>query len=269
MVFVYFKYKNYFTIPLEVDRLTTIFDLCIAFDKIVKKVESENIDDNESHSINVFCNNTQLGINNDDYDRNINDFEDRSLTVKYSISNLYTEYPNDNNPRIDRWVYSNYDYIKSEITRYVNNVNVLDDIQSIDTTSLNIFLRFSRNINLNETLNDITNRINENITTTTNVLSENAFSKLNKIKLKDLDKNSIDDICSICRCEFEDGEEDDDEFLLKIDCNHVFHYDCLKTWLTERKNTCPICRYVVGDTDDLETRTEEYIQETNIDDLDP
>ncbi|GAV61296.1 zf-RING_2 domain-containing protein [Cephalotus follicularis] len=42
--------------------------------------------------------------------------------------------------------------------------------------------------------------------------------------------------CSICREEYNDGEE-----LGTLDCGHDFHADCVKQWLTH-KNLCPICK---------------------------
>ena len=47
----------------------------------------------------------------------------------------------------------------------------------------------------------------------------------------------LDDICTICLDEFEFEEE-----LIKLKCHHIFHKECLKPWLDNNKNKCPICR---------------------------
>ena len=44
--------------------------------------------------------------------------------------------------------------------------------------------------------------------------------------------------CSIC---FDEIKEEDKK---KINCNHVFHKDCLSPWLVN-ENTCPLCRQTV------------------------
>ncbi|CEH14225.1 FOG: Predicted E3 ubiquitin ligase [Ceraceosorus bombacis] len=46
--------------------------------------------------------------------------------------------------------------------------------------------------------------------------------------------------CPICLDEYEA-----DTMLMSAPCNHAFHKDCLKTWLSTRR-TCPMCRYDVG-----------------------
>ena len=43
--------------------------------------------------------------------------------------------------------------------------------------------------------------------------------------------------CSICLNEIEDGNLVGD-----IPCDHCFHLDCLKDWLS-RKNSCPLCQH--------------------------
>ena len=49
----------------------------------------------------------------------------------------------------------------------------------------------------------------------------------------DGDENDI--TCAICFVPVEDGET-----IGRLDCQHVFHVSCLKTWL-RRRNVCPLC----------------------------
>uniref|UniRef100_A0A0C9RRT7 RING-type E3 ubiquitin transferase n=1 Tax=Wollemia nobilis TaxID=56998 RepID=A0A0C9RRT7_9CONI len=49
-------------------------------------------------------------------------------------------------------------------------------------------------------------------------------------------KQPEDEICSICREEYQDNEE-----LGILDCGHIHHSDCIKKWLL-LKNICPICK---------------------------
>ncbi|KAM6563740.1 hypothetical protein CsatB_023738 [Cannabis sativa] len=43
--------------------------------------------------------------------------------------------------------------------------------------------------------------------------------------------------CRVCLSEFEDGEK-----IRKLKCDHVFHKECLDTWLQQFCATCPLCR---------------------------
>ncbi|XP_024032385.1 E3 ubiquitin-protein ligase ATL6-like, partial [Morus notabilis] len=43
--------------------------------------------------------------------------------------------------------------------------------------------------------------------------------------------------CAVCLCEF----EDDETLRLIPKCDHVFHMECVDTWL-ESHTTCPVCR---------------------------
>jgi hypothetical protein len=53
--------------------------------------------------------------------------------------------------------------------------------------------------------------------------------------------------CSICICEFEEGEE----LRLLPECGHIFHTECILPWLTKKKNSCPLCqREVIVFVDD-------------------
>ncbi|XP_019182832.1 PREDICTED: RING-H2 finger protein ATL57-like [Ipomoea nil] len=43
--------------------------------------------------------------------------------------------------------------------------------------------------------------------------------------------------CTVCLSTFEEGEA-----IRKLKCKHVFHKDCLDTWLEQCSATCPLCR---------------------------
>ena len=43
--------------------------------------------------------------------------------------------------------------------------------------------------------------------------------------------------CQICFETF----TDQDEAIMEMPCQHLYHKDCLMDWLT-KKNTCPVCR---------------------------
>ena len=42
--------------------------------------------------------------------------------------------------------------------------------------------------------------------------------------------------CSICLEDFKINDE-----YIKLNCNHIFHYDCINKWF-KHSNLCPICR---------------------------
>ena len=57
-----------------------------------------------------------------------------------------------------------------------------------------------------------------------------------KRKGGDEEEEEEEDCCSVCRCEFEEGE-----MMLELKCKHGFHEECLRPWLKEYK-TCPLCK---------------------------
>ena len=44
--------------------------------------------------------------------------------------------------------------------------------------------------------------------------------------------------CTICRENFENNS-----IVRKLNCNHIFHLNCIDQWLAKKK-TCPYCRKV-------------------------
>ena len=66
-------------------------------------------------------------------------------------------------------------------------------------------------------------------------LTKNQIKKIPKIIYnKNLFKNN-DNKCVVCQYEFKNGEN-----VTKLDCGHIFHTDCVDTWLSKNK-VCPMC----------------------------
>ncbi|XP_011099668.2 E3 ubiquitin ligase BIG BROTHER [Sesamum indicum] len=55
--------------------------------------------------------------------------------------------------------------------------------------------------------------------------------------------NLIIDRCVICQVEYEEGEE-----VVSIQCEHLYHRDCITKWL-QIKKICPICNNEVSSTE--------------------
>ena len=60
---------------------------------------------------------------------------------------------------------------------------------------------------------------------------ERPIIRLNEIATPPEDWN-----CPVCM------EEHDGKTIVELKCKHVFHFSCIKKWVEERKNSCPLCR---------------------------
>ena len=52
----------------------------------------------------------------------------------------------------------------------------------------------------------------------------------------------LDEKCTVCLCPLKK-----DDMIWELKCKHVFHQDCIKTWLKEYNYKCPICREEAGE----------------------
>jgi len=112
---------------------------------------------------------------------------------------------------------------------------------------VHIFDNYIRNTDINYEYFDIQQLldVNENITTynlfsnyedVKIILKEEEFNNLETIIYDKLNYNDNDE-CLICTEQFVDND-----IIKKIKCNHLFHTHCIKPWLCEESNKCPICR---------------------------
>lgn len=44
--------------------------------------------------------------------------------------------------------------------------------------------------------------------------------------------------CAICLSKVEEDDE-----IMELRCDHLFHLNCLEMWLPYRHTTCPLCRF--------------------------
>jgi hypothetical protein len=68
------------------------------------------------------------------------------------------------------------------------------------------------------------------------IIPENEIRKYKKIKFIKNEKNE-EDKCIICQFEYEK-----DETLIELPCKHNFHKSCIKNYLKNYNNKCPICK---------------------------
>jgi len=64
----------------------------------------------------------------------------------------------------------------------------------------------------------------------------NEYIASNKISLISAE-NTTEDICTICLDKYTITDQ-----IVKIECNHIFHKECLKSWY-KINASCPICRH--------------------------
>lgn len=68
-----------------------------------------------------------------------------------------------------------------------------------------------------------------------NILPPAYLSKLETVEY--MAKDGVNAECVICLDSFEDEEK-----VLELPCKHLYHEDCIRKWLIERKKICPICK---------------------------
>ena len=79
-------------------------------------------------------------------------------------------------------------------------------------------------------------------------ISPDVVLERNRIKFTVVEENTDEythACCSICLFDSNDLEQQEQRQIIKIKCNHIFHLNCLSKWVTQNKNTCPMCRDVM------------------------
>ena len=73
-----------------------------------------------------------------------------------------------------------------------------------------------------------------------NGLNQEIIDNMEISKIKDVEKLDSDKKkCTICLEDYVNGDNS-----IALPCIHIFHADCIKTWL-KNQNTCPICKFEI------------------------
>jgi hypothetical protein len=120
----------------------------------------------------------------------------------------------------------------SAVTNFTNLINILLGGQlTIDNVHFEQIL--APPLNNNQMTNHMINPMTDVLVTT----DENTLNTLNILKItKDMNEK-----CTICIVEM-----NEEEYYLEIDCKHIFHKDCLETYLKNYNHICPVCRKEIG-----------------------
>jgi hypothetical protein len=113
---------------------------------------------------------------------------------------------------------------------YNNNFERFRDyfqIQSnLQTSFLNSIIEILFGDNLNQNVEDV------KVT-----LTEEEFNKFNNIKLTKENFEKYNTQCNIC---IDDYKIED--IIIELSCKHLFHKECIKSWLCKENISCPVCR---------------------------
>lgn len=142
---------------------------------------------------------------------------EREIIIKLKLK-LFTL--GHNRAAINRTIYEFYQHYSIPITEI-----------EIENSNIMIYpnLLFSTLMNIIDNTDD-----NEEGQEDTEILTEEEFNHLEVIKT---DKSHVDCECSICIDNFSEDQE-----VIKLPCNHIFHLNCIKSHLTSYNNKCPLCR---------------------------
>ncbi len=104
---------------------------------------------------------------------------------------------------------------------------------------------YNNDININGPINHLFNllfNITDQPEEYEDVVVTTDINSLNSIPVCKITNQNIE-ICSICQEEMNEGDE-----YIDIECKHIFHRNCLTTYLQNYNHICPTCRKEIGTT---------------------
>ena len=125
-------------------------------------------------------------------------------------------------PRLIRFtpLYNHHLYHNNNLNHNIDNLeNDLNDLDLYDDDIDDMENEF-------DPFDDIKKGLNKNI------LDNMVITKMKNVEKLDNDKKK----CTICLENYKDGDD-----FIALPCIHIFHSDCIKTWL-KNQTTCPICK---------------------------
>ena len=194
-----------------------LFNFYNYYDIIINREDIENI------NINIINQPEYKNNENDDNDDDDDDVDDdeKSNIVNNVINNIVVSNYNIArvNFEIDQPIGSYIQMIQSRLRAH--NLHVQNDNQE-------------NNLLVNYIIN---NEIPSNLESVSVTLNNDDLNNLPIIKLEE----NMDYDCSICLDHLEK-----ENIILKLNCTHCFHKDCIENYLKNYNYKCPVCRKEAG-----------------------
>lgn len=157
-------------------------------------------------------------INDVDIDNNIYNDNDIKLEMQPLLSTIYIDPYILDSGNINIHIDPQINYIPVNSTPYNSNSNIYNQLVNMLSDAMN-------------------NYQPPDLVDVVSTLAEEEYDKINNYEQKD--KSDI--CCSICMSEPESGE-----MVSELPCHHIFHKECIYTYLKEYHHICPVCRAEVG-----------------------
>ncbi len=172
-----------------------------------------------------------------------NEIEEVPLYIQYSFNLLYTNIPNNIQPNDNSNNNSNDSSNEPNDSNEPNNNS--NDNSNDNSNEYNNPLDVSDLVYLNQFINilgSIINMLPENNNEMNDVIvttDEKSIDEFDILKITD----EMDEKCTICLEKMEINDE-----YYNINCKHIYHKECLRTYLLNYNHICPICRNEIGKT---------------------
>lgn len=186
----------------------------------------ENISINQNENLNILNNEVSHNNNSIESEEKTEEEVTRESSNLNRVINIF-----------DRYIRN---YSTSNINNIDNNILTMNNFMQFSNLMTDEYEDMPPLISLDdfEFQQSITNRfIDVKV-----VLTEEEFNTLETNEYNHFNSSKICD-CLICMNEFKS-----DDIVLRTCNEHIFHKDCIKSWLCKESNKCPICRNDIGNS---------------------
>jgi hypothetical protein len=227
---------------------------------IINDVPINNINNNEfSNMVNIF----DTYINNSAREQYINNSRN-SILYNY-FNNMYSTVNNRNNnieannndekeekdnEEPENNDEDDFNQLNNDVNEFITENNINTFIQNAPI--FNIIRNMSNNIEIDEPI--IVNSNDEYITFNVPISIYNnpqhnfedvvvslTNDEFNQLTCYECNEENNEKDCNICIECFNKGN-----IIIKLNCSHEFHKDCIKKWLCDNSTKCPVCRVEVA-----------------------
>jgi len=186
-------------------------------------------------------------------------YEDESDIIKKLKTNLIDQNISEEESNIILKNFYNSYGININLEEF-EEINVVTDTSEILDELSPIFINIFNNLDVNQNSNLYIDSSNNNITNLVNLLSniinnyndddnddndDDVICTLDKEDKEKLKKYKLDNNtklqCNICLDNIIENQE-----VIELPCNHIYHYECINEYLEKYNYKCPCCRIELG-----------------------